>query len=38
MGTVSNYHDQPQVLLLQSLSATGVNFAAQLKVLRFLFD
>ena len=43
MGTVSvskvkNYHEQPQVFLLQSLSAIGVNFTAQSKVLRLLFD
>ena len=43
MGVVSvfkvgNYHDQPQVFLLYSPSATGVNFAAQSKVLRLLFD
>ena len=36
---VGNYHNQPQVpVLLRSPSATGVNFAAQSKVLRLLFD
>ena len=41
MGAVSvfkvgNFHDQ--VFLLLRPSATGVNFAAQSKVLRLLFD
>ena len=35
---VGNYHNQPQVFLLESPSATGLNFAPQSKVLRVLFD